>query len=187
MGKDFNKQWPVLKAKFDSDENGFYNKRMRKEILKRKEYSKKQSERVKKRYHGTTVVPTAVLPSACSTFLANENENENIKGGLGEKWNQRPGPESLDLPLDPVKAGSARELLLISKGIKVTDAQIESLWSVFKAQYFTGEKYYQSEHEAQRHFINWVKGQNITEQNIQTASPSNHREDKARLILSQVK
>lgn len=95
LGPDFESMWEaVLKSKFKTDSDGkFFNEKLEKEIVKRKNFSKKQTDRIKERwnkntetvqnnipniYHGiTTVIP----------FLENENENENrivIKeGGTG--------------------------------------------------------------------------------------------------------
>lgn len=79
MGKDYNKLWPSLAPKFDKDENGFYNERMRFEIERRKKNSEKQKDRVDKRWHnhGNTAVDTTVLHTLGNTFLEIETEIES--------------------------------------------------------------------------------------------------------------
>lgn len=86
MGKDYQKQWPVIKVKFAQDDNGFYNERMRKEIERRKQYSDKQKDRVGKRWnnHGNTTVDTTVIPIIGNTFLETEIEIRNKEEGMGE-------------------------------------------------------------------------------------------------------
>lgn len=39
MGEDFLRQWPAIKKKFQEDNNGFFNVRMRSEMARRKGYS----------------------------------------------------------------------------------------------------------------------------------------------------
>lgn len=88
MGKDFAKNWPVIKQKFKQDEQGFFNERMRKEIDRRKQNSERQRKKVEQRWlsRGNTVVDTAVIPKSGNTIYETEIETEN-KGGVGEtKW-----------------------------------------------------------------------------------------------------
>src|SRR5205085_12392465 len=39
MGKDYKNHWAAIAPKFDTDERGLYNKRMRHEIERRRKYS----------------------------------------------------------------------------------------------------------------------------------------------------
>lgn len=73
------------------------------------------------------------------------------------RWNTRPGPEMLDMDIPPLKIGTVIEFHGISKNQKITEQQVRGLWRVFKGQYFSGEKYYQSENEVYTHFFNWAK------------------------------
>lgn len=87
LGADFGSSWPTLSKKFKTDGNGlFFNERLEAEKAKRAEYSRKQRERVNKRWNksGIDAGNTAVLP------LENENENEDRKviGGVGERGKQ---------------------------------------------------------------------------------------------------
>lgn len=78
LGGDFGLAWPCLQTKFKRDENdNYYNERAEQEKVKRQEFSKRQSERVKKRW-GDTAGNTVVLPKE------NENVNGFGKGVQGE-------------------------------------------------------------------------------------------------------
>lgn len=55
LGSDFGSSWPTLQKKFKTDENGlYYNERLLFEATKRKNFSKKQTERINKRYQNST-------------------------------------------------------------------------------------------------------------------------------------
>lgn len=94
-----------------------------------------------------------------------ENENEDeivvLKGGVGEKWNTKPGQEYMDLELDKTKGGAVVQLFSFSKNHSLTEIELQLLWGIFKAQNFNGEKYYGSKNEVFSHFINWSKTQNV--------------------------
>lgn len=82
LGSDFGQAWPTLQKKFKQDANGlYYNERLLFEKEKRKSFSGKQSERIKKRYESGSI--------SGSTNNENENENENedliIKKGVPSK------------------------------------------------------------------------------------------------------
>lgn len=94
MKSDFNKQWPVIQAKFSEDENGFFNERMRKEIAKRNKLSTRQAEIVKVRWDkyrntvgNTTVIPRhengieVVLPARVSLSKEELNTKERERAG----------------------------------------------------------------------------------------------------------
>lgn len=49
LGTDFERLWEVLSEKFQKDENGFYNIRLREEIEKRRAYSKSRANNRKKK------------------------------------------------------------------------------------------------------------------------------------------
>lgn len=90
----------------------------------------------------------------------NKKKEKDISPGP-ENWNTRPGSEEMDLELPEIKAGSIIELFKITRNLDVGTGQIIGLWSVFKAQYFGGEKFYQSKNEVYKHFFNWCKTQTI--------------------------
>jgi len=136
------------------------------EKVKRKKHSEKQSVNAKKRWGSGNAV---ALP------LENENINEDeiknvLKGGVGEKWNTRPGKDFLEMDLDEVKAGAVKELFKFTKNHNLTNSQLKSLWQIFKAQYFTGEKFYQSQNDVYSHFINWSKTQTVNGTHQQVSS-----------------
>lgn len=90
LGSDFGQSWPALQKKFEVNETGkFFNVRMEREKNNRKNFSKKQADKVKKRwdkYRGNTVVYTESIP------IVNTNENsKEEKEGLEEKETIRPG------------------------------------------------------------------------------------------------
>jgi hypothetical protein len=92
-----------------------------------------------------------------------KEESDFVAPPAAAGWNQRPGQDQYELELPDMKAGAVIELLGVTKGIKATREQVRRLWEVFKIQHFTGEKFYQSPAEAYKHFINWSRGQPITE------------------------
>lgn len=92
------------------------------------------------------------------------------------KWNTRPGPEMMDMDIPPLKIGTVIEFHGISKNQKVTEQQVRGLWRVFKGQYFSGEKYYQSENEVYTHFFNWAKTAPIQKTEASTGTGLSARE-----------
>lgn len=81
MGKDFEKQWPVIQSKFETDINGFFNQRMRTEIEKRKAYS--ESRRKNKLKDKTNT--SSSHDSTYDHHMEIRNKKEEIKkGGMGE-------------------------------------------------------------------------------------------------------
>mgnify|MGYP006921364929 CR=1 FL=1 len=163
------KLWHKLEHKFDADGGGLFNKRLEHEKQKRKKHSENQSINAKKRWSRGNAV---ALP------LENENINEDENGivldrGVGKGWNVRPGTDFLEMDLDEVKAGAIKILFQATKNHTLTNTQLKSLWQVFKAQHFTGEKFYQSPNDVYSHFINWSKTQNISNGTHQQSNPSN--------------
>lgn len=102
----------------------------------------------------------------------NEDEIGIKKGGVGENWNPKPSTDEMGLELDSVKAGAVIELFKFSKNHDLTKKELDGLWSVFKAQNFTGEKFYESKNKVYSHFINWSKTQNINGTSRIKSSPS---------------
>jgi hypothetical protein len=100
-----------------------------------------------------------------------ESESREEKGVKGEErgWRQMPGDEQRNLVLPADKAKSALELLVMA-GQAATSEHVEKLWWVFKNQHFDGKKFYQSESEVFKHFVNWSKTQKING----TQSNGNH-------------
>lgn len=96
----------------------------------------------------------------------NRGKVEDSKGGAGEKkeegkgWRQFPGEAERALSLPSDKAQSSLELLVMA-GQSAKPEHVEKLWWVFKNQHFDGVKFYQSESEVFKHFVNWSKTQKI--------------------------
>lgn len=90
LGNDFA-SWGALSKKFIKDDNGlFFNHRLESEIIKRKDFSKKQSDRVKKRYQkGTVDLPIIEDENKIEVRIEFKNVFEkwlNYKKGRGEKY-----------------------------------------------------------------------------------------------------
>lgn len=85
LGTDFP-AWNTLQKKFAQDATGkFFNERLETEILKRREFSKKQKDRIEKRWNKTPQSQfgnTAVLPKENESGNRNGIGNE-IQGGAG--------------------------------------------------------------------------------------------------------
>jgi hypothetical protein len=158
--KDFDEMWESkLRRKFKQDEDGlFYNQKLENEIIKRKKFTESRrknlfSDKQHKAEH-----------------MATHMENENINGnksvlreeGLGEGgWNPKPGKKEMNMLLDPVKGGAVIELFRFTKNCDLKQDELDGLWSVFKKQNFTGQKFYHSQNDIFSHFINWSKSQKI--------------------------
>lgn len=155
-GKRFPKIWPVVKSKFSIDNEGnFFNERMEKEIEKRKEHSRKQKEKVVKRWNnrGNTVV----LP------LENENENENQgrkEEGVGETIEGKMERFELreDLPLPAIQLEMIERNQFTCTGKRNTDF-IAGQWKVFifERMYEKPQKYYANMSDLAQHFVNWMR------------------------------
>lgn len=159
LGTDFGPSWPVLQKKFKEENGTFFNARLEKEIEKRKNFSKHQSENARKRWDkpGNTTAYAKDKP------LENEIENEDVegvkRGSGGERGTKYRYDDVTELPV--IKLQSAQQLLKIGKGIDATEDQILGLWEIFRVQNLTGEKWYSSKNEVFSHFINWIKNQHV--------------------------
>lgn len=165
--------WDKLKVKFLVDDAGlYYNPRLKEEHENRKRYSESRrnnllgaNQHTKKRGH-------------MGSHMENENINEDKTlfkdRGAGERnWNVRPNKDDLEMDLDEVKAGAVKQLFKFTKNHYLTNDQLKSLWQVFKAQNFTGEKFYQSANDVYSHFINWSKTQTISNGTHQQSAQQN--------------
>ncbi len=174
--------WHKLAHKFSADGNGLFNKRLEHEKQKRKKHSENQSNNAKKRWNRDSSGNATALPLENANENINETENEVKDRGTGKgDWNTKPSSAEMNLELDPVKGGAVVELFAISKNHTLTASELSGLWSVFKKQNFTGQKFYQSKHDVYSHFINWSKTQKIngTATHRQSSSGSNGRVTKS--------
>jgi len=153
----FDVAWPMLEQKFNTDGKFYWNERLRIEIERRQNFTKSRRNNAL----GVKKEKKHMLK-----HMENENINENEvvleDRGVGKGWNTKPGKDFQDFPLDEVKAGAVVQMFKFSKNHDLTEVELELLWSIFKAQNFTGEKYYKSKNDAYSHFINWSKTQNVT-------------------------
>lgn len=151
LGNDFS-AWQTLKTKFVQDENkNFFNERLAAEVRKRLEYSKKQSERVKKRwdnkdngiYHGINNGNTTVLP-------VNEIGTETVSF-------ERCGKLFFDLT--DLEISGAVEYMHRVKQKTLTGQEIKSLFEAFKIQYQS--QFYHHRGKVINHFNDWLKKQDL--------------------------
>jgi len=187
LGSDFQAAWPVISKKF-AEENGlFFNERLEAERQKRIAYSEsRSSNRKKKDMLNISNSHEKHMNNIPETGIETETDFKT-KGGVEEKWNQHPGAESLKLPLPEIKSGAVVELLRISKNTTLTHNQVNSLWNVFKAQHFDGNKFYQRPSEVYTHFINWCQKKDIKDipkEEVVNGSVTDWRQEKADRIIN---
>lgn len=77
LGVDFS-NWNTLRKKFKSDESGlFFNERLDNEMIKRREFSRKQSENALRRF-GNAKLPARSDTKTVPLENGNEDVNENV-------------------------------------------------------------------------------------------------------------
>lgn len=96
-----------------------------------------------------------------------------------KNWNKKPGTDFLEMDLNEVKAGAVKELFRITKNHNLTNDQLKSLWQVFKAQNFTGQKFYETPNDVYSHFINWSKTQTVNGTHQQSTTANGKRVTKS--------
>lgn len=98
-------------------------------------------------------------------LVVNVNKDINIntkeEGMQGEKPGIYPGSDDMGMDIPDLKVSSVIQLLSAVQQVTLTNEQVKLMWQAFKAQHFTGEKYYKSINEIYSHFINWSKQQKI--------------------------
>lgn len=170
IGQTVGHLWDKIQDKFSQDDAGlWYNKRLDSEKELRKNFTNSRRNNLL----GTNQHTKKKKDKVGHTTSRMENENinkdedidsstlEDSKDSYGE-WKTKPGKESMNLELDSVKGGAVIQLFKFSKNHDLTEMELSLLWGIFKAQNFTGEKFYASANEAYSHFINWSKTQNVT-------------------------
>jgi len=136
------------------EEDGFiFSRRMKKHKDFRLTLSEKGKEGAKKRWGSDS--PPIATPM--------QRKGKERKGK--EIFNTMPVVSDFN-GLPEVKAGSAIQLLKITKQVDVSNEDVKGLWEVFKEQSLTGKKYYQDEDAVYSHFINWVKDKKFTAKQI---------------------
>ena len=158
-------------SKFECIDGLYYNKRLRDESIKRKEYSESRKKNRKKKD----------MSNICQTYDSHmENENENVNENINKdkivlkKFNFS---DLNGLPIQYIQ--STREQLKIQKQLQLDEKTISSMWEAFKLQYLNGKESYKNEDEVYKHFINWIKKQNFNnEQQSNTNSKPNSKAGK---------
>jgi hypothetical protein len=151
--------------KFELEDGLYYNKRLREESIKRKEYSESRKNNRKKK-------DMINISKTYDSHMENENENINedinnnkilLKKFTFSDFNGLPSAyiESVKLQLNNLKQ------------LKLTEDVIISNWEAFKLQHLNGTKEYKTQDEVYNHFINWIKKQNFNNGTNQSNSKSN--------------
>ena len=158
-------------SKFECIDGLYYNKRLRDESIKRKEYSESRKKNRKKKD----------MSNICQTYDSHmENENENVNENINKdkivlkKFNFS---DLNGLPIQYIQ--STKEQLKIQKQLQLDEKTISSMWEAFKLNYLNGIETYKNEDEVYKHFINWIKKQNFNnEQQSNTNSKPNSKAGK---------
>lgn len=145
-------------AKFQKNELGYYNARLKEEADKRSAYSE---SRRKNKMKKDITEHTDNISTTYVTHMENENEDEDIIENTivlkkEADFPQMPKPEDV-MEIPDIKIGSAIELLGITKKITATYEEVRKLWEVFKIQNLDGKTYYANVDKVYSHFINWIK------------------------------
>jgi hypothetical protein len=179
----FKKNWPMLKAKFKKCEDGLLRNDFMKEI---------RNERDEKSRRGVEIGKTGGRPKKNEPVINNKPKGfekethidhslsssnspslvDEVSSKGEEGWNTFPDETQMDLWLPEITAGAVTELFGIAKRVDLTPDQVSGLWKIFKAQNFTGKKFYQSQSAVYSHFINWSKIQTVDNGNSNRASTS---------------
>ena len=97
------------------------------------------------------------------------------------KWNTKPGETDINLELPELSIGAVIQQFKFTKNKTVNQEQVLGLWAVFKAQNFTGEKFYQSPKQVFSHFISWCKLQQVEETTRPARSKESDKENMEKL------
>lgn len=163
-------------AKFEKNEQGFYNVRLKEEADKRKAYSESRKNNRKKK-------DIENISKTYVTHMENENENEDInikENKVKLKNGFMAGNEHLGLELTDMQIGSAIAYIESTKRIKIAKETMLAVWHIFKIKEFTGSKWYNNEGEIYTHFINSLKYEKFEESKL---APIKKNDDKAKKIL----
>jgi hypothetical protein len=150
--------------KFVKTDEGYYNRRMKKEADKRRNYSEsRRKNKLKTENSGdmTNICKSydqhmTNISSSHDEHMENKIENRDriknviIKGGMGGN--------DLSDELTPLEVGKAKEYIEITAQRKLTDNQITEYWKAYLI-HSTGEFHLNRSKQLQ-HFRNWLKYQN---------------------------
>lgn len=148
--------WGTLIKKFKKTETGlFFNERLEIEKEKRKEFSKKQTDKVNKRWGKNTNVYTTVIPEYIPK-KENRNEDENRNefeiGGAGERGGIIVySPEKLLEELE-----NSKWLNELAVHFKITPASCLDKLNEFASELKVKEGYSRNLADIKTHFFNWL-------------------------------
>lgn len=140
--------WQKISAKFSEDKEGFYNKRLELEVIKRKQHAEKQSINAKKRWNSSNknyVCDGIANAMPLENENINRNEDEIIKGVQGEN----------ELTISDVD--NTIEYVDRIKQVKLTAKEVINFWEAFKLN--QAEPAYLSRSKKIKHFRDWLKNQ----------------------------
>jgi hypothetical protein len=96
-----------------------------------------------------------------------DKDKDKEEGGKGETKLEAkgffPNEKNIGLELPKSNAEAVAERIRQTSKQNIDMTQVYGLWEVFKKQYFTGEKYYESERAIYQHFSNWIKDQKFSD------------------------
>lgn len=191
LSKDFDDCWPAIEMILKKDEEGkFYIEWLHKSIEKTRAHSKKQKERVDKRWvkndeNNTNSMPptypgnTAVLPKIENEDGdGNVNDNE-VKGGMGEKGETpvvgigyNPAISCLDVDFIKEKVSRDSEYLLHFKMWGLERPAAVGWMNAFNRFLQYGNVLKKTEQDYRRHFGNWLKDQDWKNLSPEDYSPA---------------
>ena len=146
--------WLRISHKFEADGNGFFNKRLETEKIKRRQHSEKQSDNARKRWE-----KEVSIGNATAMPLEDENINENVsvsvlKGVQGEVWLDLHGKTWEEVKNKWFDDFRWREKICIDFSIPII--QVDKLTQEFVKDLELKDDY-KDVPGLKRHFVNWYK------------------------------
>jgi len=136
--------------KFENEDGSFFNKRLVEESNKRKKYSESRSYNRKKK-------DMSIICKSYEHHMENENENVNEIKDIIIKGKKYEFNDIVNLPSNYIT--SIQEQMFTLQKKRLEETKIISLWEAFRLEKLTGDKFYNSDKEVFKHFVNWIKTQ----------------------------
>jgi len=136
--------------KFENEDGSFFNKRLVEESNKRKKYSESRSYNRKKK-------DMSIICKSYEHHMENENENVNEIKDIIIKGKKYEFNDIVNLPINYIT--SIQEQMFTLQKKRLEETKIISLWEAFRLEKLTGDKFYNSDKEVFKHFVNWIKTQ----------------------------
>jgi len=138
---------------FENDGTIFWSNSVQNRLDKRKEKSVKASQSANKRWGDANA-----LRPECEGNAIKERKGKEIKGKeillIGKKYEFN---DIVNLPLNYIT--SIQEQMFTLQKKRLEEQKIISLWEAFRLEKLTGDKFYNSDKEVFKHFVNWIKTQ----------------------------